>query len=58
MIYTLPETNDQIKGIQLNTISTEKEHLQFADDVILALRNIKLLEKATETVENFCNHSG
>lgn len=52
------KNNNQIKDIQLNNSSTEIKNLQHADDVTLALRNIKSLEKTIETVENSCNHAG
>lgn len=52
------KTNNQIKGNELNNTSTEIKKLQHADDVTLSLKNIKSLEKAIETVENFCHHAG
>lgn len=52
------KNNNQIKGIQLNNTSTEIKNLHHADDVTLALKNVKSLEKAIETVEIFCKHAG
>lgn len=39
-------------GIKPNNAFTDKKHLKHADDVTLALKDVKSLEK-TETVENF-----
>ena len=50
--------NDQIEGFVCNNLPKEIKSVQHADDLTLALKNIKAIGHAVETIDIFCKHAG
>ena len=51
-------SNNQIEGFLCQNLPKEIKSVQHADDLTLALKNIKSVENAVETIDVFCRHAG
>ena len=52
------KNNNMIEGFQAKNMNEEVKNIQHADDMTLALKNIKSLNQALNTINNFCIHAG